>query len=359
MLGLLLTPIEPSVALIPTDISGANTSADRIPELCIFYNSNFIIYSSLWSFYVPCVIMVILYYKIFKAIHDRAKKAIGSRKTYSSSTSETVKSAQVIENVSQIKKFREEIQAQAEAGRANNRLKAKLPLITETDAVTNTGSGGSHDEDDDEEDKDEIEMVECHVIKNKRADQTLDCKPEVRFGGNETKHSKNVVQLQSPIEAEVTVGPNGNTNNTDSGYAASHASHVEDCSQICLRNPAIDPDHSPPVADPTNRSDAAIVLVVQNINKNGNIAQQLSTTSPSVHLAQNHTHHAKHSDSVSHSGSTTGSTGGQTHPQHRPAKKKSRFNLGRKTKSTRKKREKASAKRERKATKTLAIVLGK
>ncbi|GFU54170.1 dopamine D2-like receptor [Trichonephila clavipes] len=39
-------------------------------------------------------------------------------------------------------------------------------------------------------------------------------------------------------------------------------------------------------------------------------------------------------------------------------KKKSRFNLGRRHKSSRKKREKASAKRERKATKTLAIVLG-
>lgn len=41
------------------------------------------------------------------------------------------------------------------------------------------------------------------------------------------------------------------------------------------------------------------------------------------------------------------------------SKKKSRFNLGRKQKNSRKKREKASAKRERKATKTLAIVLGK
>lgn len=42
----------------------------------------------------------------------------------------------------------------------------------------------------------------------------------------------------------------------------------------------------------------------------------------------------------------------------RKMKKKSRFNLGRRHKSSRKKREKASAKRERKATKTLAIVLG-
>ena len=301
--------------------------------------------------------MVILYYKIFKAIHDRAKKAIGSRKTYSSSTSDTTKSAKVIENISQTKRFREEIKATDDSGKPsiNNRLRTKLPLITETDAITNTGSGGSHDEDEEEEDKDEMEMVECHVIKNKRAEQE-----DYDIDGKQRKHNKSVVQLQSPIEVEVTVGPNGNTNNTDSGYAPSNApSHIEECSQFCLQNPNTDssPTDKTLTAN-TNKSDAAVVLVVQNINKNGNIsAAQLSTSSTSPNAGLNHIHHPKHSDSVSHSGSTTGSTGA-AHTAHRPAKKKSRFNLGRKTKSTRKKREKASAKRERKATKTLAIVLG-
>ena len=33
--------------------------------VCAFYNPDFIIYSSLGSFYIPCVIMVFLYIRIF------------------------------------------------------------------------------------------------------------------------------------------------------------------------------------------------------------------------------------------------------------------------------------------------------
>ena len=36
------------------------------PVICMFYNPDFIIYSSLGSFYIPCLIMVVLYTRIFK-----------------------------------------------------------------------------------------------------------------------------------------------------------------------------------------------------------------------------------------------------------------------------------------------------
>ncbi|XP_054167280.1 dopamine D2-like receptor [Oppia nitens] len=369
-------------------VLGANTSDERIPELCIFYNSNFIIYSSLWSFYVPCVIMVILYYKIFKAIHNRAKKSIGSRKTYTTDTSESCKSAQVIENIAQTKRYELQAAAAAEAAArlaAANKLKTnKLPLITEmTDAVTNTGSGGSRedDDDDDDDDKDEIEMVEsCRVIRNKRAVDMMVTTDDTELRDLRAvnkRNAKNVIQLQSPLDVEVTIGPNGNTN-TDSGYAPSYAPSlpstvIDDTvlSQFCIHNPNIETP-VPAVTIDTNdvvgvASDEAAVVVGDNP------IVSTTTASPSLHVVghnhqllqqqQQHQHQSKHSDSVSHShshsGSTTGSTTGATHnATHRPPKKKSRFNLGRKHKSTRKKREKASAKRERKATKTLAIVLG-
>ena len=67
-----------SVGIGSPIVLGLNTSPQRTPELCIFYNSDFIIYSSLGSFYIPCLLMVFLYYRIFKAIHDRAKQSIGS-----------------------------------------------------------------------------------------------------------------------------------------------------------------------------------------------------------------------------------------------------------------------------------------
>lgn len=71
-----------SVGIGSPIVLGLNTSPERIPELCIFYNSDFIIYSSLGSFYIPCVLMVFLYYRIFKAIRDRAKKHLGSASTH-------------------------------------------------------------------------------------------------------------------------------------------------------------------------------------------------------------------------------------------------------------------------------------
>jgi len=45
------------------------------PTLCTFYNSDFLIYSSMGSFYIPCVIMICLYSRIFIAIRAHARKA--------------------------------------------------------------------------------------------------------------------------------------------------------------------------------------------------------------------------------------------------------------------------------------------
>ena len=59
----------------------------RTPWLCILYNSDFIIFSSMtslvtWSsmtsFYVPCVLMIFLYWRTFRAISARANKMAAS-----------------------------------------------------------------------------------------------------------------------------------------------------------------------------------------------------------------------------------------------------------------------------------------
>jgi len=55
-----------SAAIGSPIVLGLNNTPDRLPDLCLFYNSDFIIYSSLSSFYIPCIIMVFLYYNIFK-----------------------------------------------------------------------------------------------------------------------------------------------------------------------------------------------------------------------------------------------------------------------------------------------------
>ena len=43
-------------------------SEDPEPVICMFYNPDFIIYSSLGSFYIPCLVMIVLYTRIFKVM---------------------------------------------------------------------------------------------------------------------------------------------------------------------------------------------------------------------------------------------------------------------------------------------------
>ncbi|CAF1163810.1 unnamed protein product [Adineta steineri] len=59
-------------------VSGANKSdvADypRVPEQCAFFNNKFLIFSSLGSFFIPCIIIFAIYYRIFIVIMAQAKK---------------------------------------------------------------------------------------------------------------------------------------------------------------------------------------------------------------------------------------------------------------------------------------------
>ena len=45
------------------------------PQMCTFYNADFLIYSSMGSFYIPCVVMVLLYWRIFLVIRRRTRRA--------------------------------------------------------------------------------------------------------------------------------------------------------------------------------------------------------------------------------------------------------------------------------------------
>ena len=52
----------------------------QTPLLCIFYNSDFLIYSSMGSFYIPCIVMILLYSRVFVAIRARAKRVSQQKK---------------------------------------------------------------------------------------------------------------------------------------------------------------------------------------------------------------------------------------------------------------------------------------
>uniref|UniRef100_A0A1I8FJZ1 G_PROTEIN_RECEP_F1_2 domain-containing protein n=1 Tax=Macrostomum lignano TaxID=282301 RepID=A0A1I8FJZ1_9PLAT len=52
----------------------------KFRNVCTFFNGDFLIYSSLGSFYIPCIVMLVLYYRIFTVIRARAKKAAATRR---------------------------------------------------------------------------------------------------------------------------------------------------------------------------------------------------------------------------------------------------------------------------------------
>ncbi|KAK4473995.1 hypothetical protein MN116_003312 [Schistosoma mekongi] len=54
---------------------GLNNAPYRNLEICVMYIPEYIIASSIGSFYVPCTIMIVLYYQVFKAIQLRTKRS--------------------------------------------------------------------------------------------------------------------------------------------------------------------------------------------------------------------------------------------------------------------------------------------
>lgn len=134
-----------SAAIGSPIVLGLNNTPDRVPDACLFYNSDFIIYSSLSSFYIPCIMMVFLYYNIFKALRNRAKKQRLAKRP------PEIKPGSVIENVASTRRFAET---------------ALGPSSTVDEPATNTGSGSADEED-------EIQEGDCHVIPNDKSTEFI------------------------------------------------------------------------------------------------------------------------------------------------------------------------------------------
>ncbi|XP_054719158.1 dopamine D2-like receptor, partial [Uloborus diversus] len=144
-----------SAAIGSPIVLGLNTSPERIPNLCVFYNSDFIICSSLSSFYIPCIVMIYLYYKIFRAIHERAKKALG-QKAAARTKNQTEKNL-VIENKSK-KDHTENSNSKEDTNQVTTYGNRLTPLV-ETDEASQM-----YDEDDEESPP--MDKDECQVISN-------------------------------------------------------------------------------------------------------------------------------------------------------------------------------------------------
>ncbi|XP_073945868.1 dopamine D2-like receptor [Choristoneura fumiferana] len=279
-----------SAAIGAPVVLGLNDSPQRNYDECLFNSQNYVIYSSLGSFYIPCIMMMFLYYSIFKALRIRARKQRAAKKPPMPEGSQAV----VIENVAQTRR-----------------------LADAPDAATNTGSGSNEDDHDDSFDKHSVELEadaeDCHVIPNDKS----------------TEFMLATVADQPPKKPKTNLkcgpcGPDRNGNN-DSGYATS---------QLDEHAP-----HTPPASPAPHAPHAAW-------RKNGNTTR-LDIDSRNASLALR-----------SEDEQDATSQLGDCKKERKASAATARFTIYKANKASKKKREKSSAKKERKATKTLAIVLG-
>ncbi|XP_053973390.1 dopamine D2-like receptor isoform X1 [Hylaeus volcanicus] len=311
-----------SAAIGSPIVLGLNNTPDRIPDQCLFYNTDFIIYSSLSSFYIPCIIMVFLYYNIFKALRNRARKARANRKPNLGD----IKPGSIIENIANTRS------GYSVARFAETALGAAALVAPGMEEPTNTASGSNEDED-------ETPLDPVVVISNDKSTEfflaTVVEEAACRFSA--------VAQAQLGTQSV----------RKDSGYDGAASSMVVQDPLEANSSPSPNPrgtsapssstSSSPPPRGPAPSSSSQTKKDGAETNKQE--LKRLKSTGTLLPLQLGRT------PSVL-SGSST------CKKDKKNAASGSRFTIYKANKASKKKREKSSAKKERKATKTLAIVLG-
>ncbi|XP_049310282.1 dopamine D2-like receptor isoform X1 [Bactrocera dorsalis] len=307
-------------------VLGLNNTPDRVPQLCIFYNSLFILCSSLSSFYIPCTIMVFLYWNIFKALNMRAKKQRAARRPHLSELT----GGSVIENVAQTRRL-------AETALGSDRHAVR---IIPDEPATNTASGSNEEEEDPGGGAISPDIDDCHVIVNDKSTEFMLATVVEETGIV-------VAQISSPPQL-VVADPNGNH---DSGYAPSNVDDV-------LAGAAADssPPDSPEPSGTYKRSS------VSSSRRNTATGDSPTKREPSLSVAMKPLSFVRcgvqEAITLARNDSTISAASKSSSRKDKKNSQASRFTIYKVHKASKKKREKSSAKKEQKATKTLAIVLG-
>uniref|UniRef100_T1GIV3 G-protein coupled receptors family 1 profile domain-containing protein n=1 Tax=Megaselia scalaris TaxID=36166 RepID=T1GIV3_MEGSC len=218
--------------------------------MCIL-QYRFILYSSLSSFYIPCIMMVFLYWSIFKALRNRARKQKAAKRPHLSE----ITCGSVIENVAQTRRYAE---TTLDSSKSVSRIVPDEP-------ATNTGSGSNEDEDENAISPEEIEA--CHVIVNDKSTEFM-LATVVEETGKKFPSSV-VAQISSNPQLVVSSDANGNH---DSGYVPSNIGD-----SVVIANPSISsPPQSPePSGSKSIAPSSTASVSAGNTNNNKQPQQQL------------------------------------------------------------------------------------
>ncbi|XP_017156440.1 dopamine D2-like receptor isoform X1 [Drosophila miranda] len=332
-----------SAAIGSPIVLGLNNTPNREPDVCAFYNADFILYSSLSSFYIPCIIMVFLYWNIFKALRSRARKQRAARKPHLSELT----GGSVIENIAQTRRLAE---TALDSSRHASRIMPDEP-------ATNTASGSNEEEDENAISPD---IDDCHVIVNDKSTEFM-LATVVEETGNSV-----VAQITTQPQL-VVADPNGNH---DSGYAASNVDDVLAGVGVAT-GPAGTAAAVSSATPPDSPLPSGATLQRSSVSSRRNTAEDSPKRGepPLRSVAVDHSSVAmkplsfvrygvQEAMTLARNDSTLSTTSKTSSRKDKKNSQASRFTIYKVHKASKKKREKSSAKKERKATKTLAIVLG-
>jgi len=264
--------------------------------------------------------MVFLYYKIFSAIHNRTKRTIGTKRLYVLDSNRLQHSDDNQLSSTHKKSFNQKERSQtifANIFKSKSKESSKKSEEKSKSVVTRQSSSNDH--------KDSFR------IEANKGEQMVKIIPPDNVSNN------------FPLEGKRS------DRNTDSGYCSTQIEETQLCKSNVVTDTAVDNQICQTTQTKPNSifyqrsSDSSFKL-----NKN-----------PIEVKSKNPNNNNVNSDSLEEYDAANLETNQENLNRSNKMKKRSRFNLGRRHKSSRKKREKASVKRERKATKTLAIVLGK
>lgn len=140
-----------SVAIAAPIALGVNYSNKRQPLDCAFFNSDFLIYSSMGSFYIPSIMMIFLYWRIYRVLMLRSKR-LKEKKAQQKREREAL--ANVIENKATTSKadmtLDNDMSNSPEKGAtANNVGRGRLKNMVE-EVVVNKAAGQEAQLDDDQ-----------------------------------------------------------------------------------------------------------------------------------------------------------------------------------------------------------------
>uniref|UniRef100_A0A182XFA6 G-protein coupled receptors family 1 profile domain-containing protein n=1 Tax=Anopheles quadriannulatus TaxID=34691 RepID=A0A182XFA6_ANOQN len=251
-----------------------------------------------------------------EALRTRAKKQRAARKPH---LSEITAGGSIIENIAQTKRLAET--------QLDGSTRSGSKILPDEERPTNTASG-SNEEDDENAGSPDID--DCHVIVNDKSTEFM-LATVVEEAGN--------VVAQIATTQQVPSDPNGNH---DSGYAPSSIAD------------ALAVNATPP--ESLNVTATVIVNKSATIrSRNGSPRKEASVTLKPLSLVRCGVQQAL---TLNRNDSTLSTNSRDSSRKDKKNTQASRFTIYKVNKASKKKREKSSAKKERKATKTLAIVLG-